>query len=201
MRFKVGDTIEATFFNKTTTRGVVVSIEPRFAIYNKVRTKPLVTVREEDGNIRPFDSSYVTKVIEVSRATPTPYNSFANYKYQTEIDYLVTGKRNVLYGPLPQLAVHFLSQLPFEIHTQLNIYRLVELYKKNPVGLISCDQNVYYRVDSKRFKKWIRANYHRIVNTVKEQTNIETEIEEDYLQEYWEDVKAWEWEELHEKLC
>ena len=95
--------------------------------------------------------------------------------HKKDRDMFITKQKGILCGPLNYLAMYYLGLLEIQISTDLNYGRL---YKNNPIGLVKEDHFFYVR--EKVFKKWVRANVTRILNTTKEQRKEDTEIQKRY---------------------
>jgi len=97
--------------------------------------------------------------------------------------YFKTPDKGIVCGPLSDLVMYYLGWLEIKIATDLHYDRLYKLYKNNPIGLVKIDH--FYYVREKVFKKWVRANATRIVNTAKEQRKEDEEDNWKDLEDYW----------------
>ena len=100
--------------------------------------------------------------------------------------YFKTSDKGIVCGPLSDLVMYYLGWLEIKITTDLNYDRLYKLYKNNPIGLVKIDH--FYYVKEKVFKKFVRANITRILNTAKEQRKEETAKRNRDEKDYWKDL-------------
>lgn len=170
---------------------LVINVEERYVLMDAGtrRLPPLIKVKNIfTGKIEHYDNLYVKSVIKkYCGPKALPRNVFRENITNNKRRMILTEKRGIISGPLPELARIILSKFPFELNFQLNIYELLNLYEKQKAGLIERYFTWGFRVHRRPFENWVRRNAYKICKTAGETLRENTKAQKKYEDEYWRD--------------
>jgi hypothetical protein len=147
---------------------------------------PLVKgVDTETGKDHTYDFGYITAIVSRSRVTPAPVNIFQGIPMGRSFE----STKGTWSGSLTSLIAMVMGNLPFEIKRKLNADRCHNFFERDKPGLIGYKGGLGFIpvVRKKAFRKWVRQNWTRLIDTVEETHAAATKrLEEDHrLMEDW----------------
>lgn len=111
------------------------------------------------------DLSFVTRVISKTKLEAPKRNVFR----EAFNDGYRVGKMDKCWvGSLCGLATQALSELDLELDRYIHEVRLQDLYEKSHMGFVGYLSCYNFKVNPKKFTKWVAKNWHRILMTSSE---------------------------------
>ncbi len=145
------------------------------------------------GEEMTFAASFIIGIVSRSNAVQLPINIYRDEPH--DWNGLVERDGSLWTSGLGVLAMYALSQLPYEIERAIHDKRLKKLYGKSLQGCKRIQRTpsgtpFFYTVDGKKFTAWVRKNWSRILMTVEEMEEVQTEFEQDVERSYRADLDA-----------
>lgn len=200
-----GDTVVVTGFSEKDSRtAVVLEVTKRYgkASGGRHAVAPLLSVKYADGETGYIDNGFVISVVKRSNA---PHKKTNIYRTRRPMNSALVEHKGAVkkVGHLEILFELALSKLPYEIDREVDFKKLVATYKKDgSPGLVWFEDLVGFtqechHVNWKRFTKWARKNYNRLLVTTKELHALETRKNNEYAKQYFQSLQALEEEMQH----
>jgi hypothetical protein len=167
----------------------VVSVTKRYGAVNEGRdpVSPLLKLRKPDGTEQFLDAGYVHAVVSRSKKPAKAVNHFLDSRRLLFEVY--HNKDREWTGSLGDLVSRVLATLPYNLDRQLDWNRMLELYNRTPAGLLHRYNEMSASVRPKPFRKWVRANYSRLMKTTAALNAEHTRANMEYEQDYWKDYE------------